>query len=173
MLCDARYRGRPFTEAALLPRSLLAALIAALALGCTALPPPPDALVLAPVPAEERALQTRVFETEDEAAVLSACIGVLTRHGFAAEAQDHALGVIVGAKDASVGRARTRLRASLATRPAGEFGLQTQLRVTFQRLAWNARGRELSREAVRAPAEYAGFFDAVERELHLAAEPTP
>ena len=135
----------------MLPRSLFAALLAALALGCVA-PPPPDALDLAPVSAAERAMQTRVFETEDESAVLAACIAVLTRHGFAAEAQEHALGVIVGAKDASVGRSRTRLRASLATRPAGEFGLQTELRVTFQRLAWNARGRELSREAVHAPA---------------------
>jgi len=110
-------------------------------------------------------MQTRVFETDDEEAVLAACIGVLRAHGFAAESQEHALGVIVAAKDTEAVGRRARLRASMATRPAGEFGLETQLRVAFQRLAWDARGREVEREAVREPAEYAGFFDAVERAL--------
>ena len=152
----------------MLLRSLLPALITSLALGCASAPPPPEAFALAPSTAEERALQTRLYETDDEAAVLAACVAVLTEHGFSAEAQDHALGVIVGVKDTHAGRERARLRASLATRPAGEFSLQTQLRVTFQRLAYNARGRELRREAVREPGEYAGFFAEVERELALA-----
>ncbi|MBM4385309.1 MAG: hypothetical protein FJ091_18305 [Deltaproteobacteria bacterium] len=152
----------------MLLRSLLPALITALGLGCAAAPPPPEALALAPISPEERARHTRLYETDDESAVLAACVAVLTAHGFSAEAQDYALGVIVGAKDTHAGRARSRLRASLATRPAGEFGLQTQLRVTFQRLAYNARGRELRREAVREPGEYAGFFAEVERELALA-----
>jgi hypothetical protein len=149
----------------LLPRSLLPALITSLALGCATAPPPPDAFALAASTPEERALQTRLYDTDDESAVLAACVAVLTAHGFSAEAQDHALGVIVGVKDSYAGRQRSRLRASLATRPAGEFGLQTQLRISFQRLAYDARGRELRREAVREPGEYAGFFSEVEREL--------
>lgn len=146
---------------------MLAAALA-VAAGC-ALAPPPAALGVAPLSAEERAMQTRLFPTDDEAAVLDACVAVLRKHGFAAESQERALGVIVAAKDAEAAGARTRLRASLATRSAGEFGLETQLRVAFQRLAWNARGRETQREAVRTEAEYAGFFEEVATELGLTA----
>jgi hypothetical protein len=143
----------------------LVTIAASLMLGCAVAPPPPSALALAPLPPAERAQQTRVYETEDRAALLNACIAVLRRHGFEPEDQDAELGVIVAAKDASDGRERTRLRASLAAAPAGEFGLETALRLTLQRLAWNARGRETKREAVREPGEYAGFFDEVAREL--------
>ncbi|HEU4427605.1 MAG TPA: hypothetical protein VFT98_02530 [Myxococcota bacterium] len=148
------------------PRLLsFASIAASLLLGCAALPPPPAALALAPISPDERAQQTRLYETDDRAALLGACIAVLRRHGFAAEDQDAELGVIVAAKDATDGRERTRLRASIAAAPAGEFGLETSLRLTLQRLAWNARGRETKREAVREASEYAGFFDEVAREL--------
>jgi hypothetical protein len=110
-------------------------------------------------------MQIRVFATEDEAAVLNACIAVLRAHGFRAEDQDSSLGVIVAAKDAEAAGHASRLRASIATRPAGEFGLETQLRVTFQHLAWDARGRETEREGVREPGEYDGFFEAVAQAL--------
>jgi len=152
----------------LLPRTALRSLTlaAALTMGAAcASAPPPGAFAIAPVPAAVRAMQTRVFATDDEAAVLSACVAVLRSHGFSAEDQDRALGVIVASKDAETAGNRTRLRASIATQPSGEFGLETQLRITFQRLAWNRRGRETLREAVREPGEYAGFFDEVEREL--------
>ena len=154
---------------------LLPALIACLALACVAAPAPPPAkaLALARISDAERALQTRVLETDDEAAVQRACIAVLARHGFAAEDQDHALGVIVAIKDATDGAERTRLRASLATQPAGEFGGQIALRVAFQRLAWDSRDRETKREAVREASEYAGFFKEVERELALPDATTP
>lgn len=112
-------------------------------------------------------MQTRVFATDDEAAVLDACIAVLRAHGFVAEDEERALGVIVGVKDTETAGHRTRLRASLATSIAGEFGLDTQLRVTFQRLAWSPRGRETVREAVREPAEYAGFFREIAQVLAL------
>jgi hypothetical protein len=143
--------------------------LAALTFGsaCAVPAPPPEAFVLGRTPQAEREMQTRVFATDDEGAVLAACIAVLERHGFAAEDQDRALGVIVAAKDATSDNERTRLRASLATQPAGEFSLDTVLRVTFQRLAWNARGRETKREAVREASEYTGFFEEVESELSL------
>jgi hypothetical protein len=151
-------------------RSLALLAAFALASACATSAPPSEALVLAPIPEAERAMQTRVFATDDEAAVLDACIAVLQRHGFGAEDQDAALGVIVAYKDAESAGHRTRLRASLATLPAGEFGLETQLRITFQRLAWNARGRETLRAAVREPGEYAGFFREVAGELALPTE---
>ena len=142
------------------------ALAASLALGCVASPLPPAALELARSSEAERAAQSRVFETDDEAAVQAACVAVLRRHGFFAEDQEPALGLLVAAKDAETTRGeRTRLRASIATQPAGEFGGQVAMRVTFQRLTWSARGRETLREAVRDEAEYAGFFREVEQEL--------
>jgi hypothetical protein len=149
-------------------RSLTLAAALALSSACAIAPaPPPEAFTFAPTSRAEREMQTRVFATEDEAAVLGACIAVLRSHGFAREDQDHALGVIVAVKDGEDAGGRTRLRASLATQRAGEFGLETGLRVTFQRLAWNARGRETRREAVREPAEYAGFFKEVSGALGL------
>lgn len=146
--------------------SLTVIALLAFATGCaTALPP--AALELTPLTPEDRALHTRLFATEDETAVLNACIAVLREHGFAPEDEEHALGVIVAIKDAEAAGHRTRLRASLATSAGGEFGLDTQLRITFQRLAWNPRGREIAREAVREPGEYAGFFQEVARALAL------
>jgi hypothetical protein len=152
------------------PLLCLAALAGAL--GCVSAPPPPAALALAPSSEADRAMQRRVFETDDEAAVQAACIAVLQQHGFLAEDHEPALGLIVAAKDAPAERGgRTRLRASLATQPAGEFGGHVALRVTLQRLAWNARGRETLRENVREPGEYAGFFDEVAQRLAAPDEP--
>lgn len=146
--------------------ALALAFAGALALGCVAAAPPPAALELAPSTPAERAQQSRVFETDDEAAVQAACIAVLRRHGFLAEDHEPALGLIVAAKDEQAERgAHTRLRASIATQLAGEFGGEVAVRVTFQRLAWSARGRETLREAVRSDAEYAGFFRELEQEL--------
>jgi hypothetical protein len=139
----------------------------AFAFGCVAPARPPAAFAVAPISAEQRAMQTRVFATDDEAAVLAACGAVLQRHGFAAEDHDSALGVIVASKDAESAGGRSRLRISVATQLAGEFSLDVRLRVTLQRLAWNARGRETLREAVREPSEYAGFLEEVARELAL------
>jgi hypothetical protein len=149
------------------PRALTLAAALTLASACVGAPPPPEAFALAPISQAEREMQTRVFATEDEAAVLAACITVLQRHGFAAEDQDHALGVIVAVKDGENAAGRTRVRASLATQRAGEFGLETGLRVTLQRLAWNPRGRETQRAAIREPGEYAGFFEEVSGVLAL------
>jgi hypothetical protein len=163
---------RPFEARLLLcpaPRALTLAAALALASACAIAPsPPPEAFAFAPISQAEREMQTRVFATDDGAAVLAACIAVLQRHGFVPEDQDHALGVIVAVKDGEDAGGRTRLRASLVTQPAGEFSLETGLRVTFQRLAWNERGRETKREAVRAPAEYAGFFEEVSAALALS-----
>lgn len=158
---------RRLPEARLLRHPLRLVLLATFAAGCVSTSPPPEAFAFAPLPPAERSMQTRVFATDDEAAVLEACIAVLREHGFGAEDQEHALGLIVAVKDAEAAGHRTRLRASLATSPAGEFGLETQLRVTFQRLTSNKRGRETERTAVREPAEYAGFFARVAEALAL------
>jgi len=150
-----------------LRRALTLAAALTIASACVSAAPPPEAFTLAPISQAEREMQTRVFATEDEAAVLAACSAVLRSHGFAPEDQDRALGVIVAVKDREDAGGRTRLRASLATQRAGEFGLETGLHVTLQRLAWNHRGRETQREAVREPAEYAGFFKEVSGALGL------
>lgn len=153
------------------PQLAVPALALALGLGCLAPPAPPGVLELARSTDAERSAQSRVFDTDDEMAVQAACVAVLQRHGFLAEAHEPALGLIVAAKDADSERGgRTRLRASIATRLAGEFGGEVAVRVTFQRLAWNARGRETLREAVREEGEYAGFFREVEAALSAPGE---
>src|SRR5262245_41092316 len=120
---------------------LLLLFVSALALSaCVAAPPPPAALELVPATPADRALETRRFETDDEASVLAGCTRVLRAHGFRSAAQEPALGVIVATKEESAAP-RAELRAALATRPAGEFGGEIAVRITFQRLAWDARGR--------------------------------
>ena len=147
-------------------------LVSALALcACVvAPPPPPAALELVPATAAERALETRRFETDDEAAVLAGCTRVLRAHGFRSAAEEPALGVIVAAKEESAAP-RAELRAAIATRRVGEFGGEMEVRVTFQRLAWDVRGRETQRTAVREAKEYEGFFGELASELALEARP--
>ena len=57
--------------------------LTALVLLACAAAPPPAAFELTPLSPDDRALHTRVFATEDETAVLNACIAVLREHGFA------------------------------------------------------------------------------------------
>ncbi len=152
------------------PVRLLLSLCALALAACVVAPPPPAALELVPATPAERALETRRFDTDDEAAVLAGCARVLRAHGFRNAAQEPALGVIVGAKEESAAP-RSELRAAIATRPAGEFGGQVEVRVTFQRLVWDARGRETERAGVREAQEYQGFFRELASELALEARP--
>ena len=79
-------------------KSLLAvAIVASLLAGCAS-EIPKDALSLSPTSLQDRQLQTRKFNTVDNAAMLAAATGVLQDLGFSIEEADESLGVLVGAK---------------------------------------------------------------------------
>lgn len=156
---------------------------------------PQDALSLSPESLQRRQLQTRVFDTADEAHILAASAGVLQDLGFTIDESETDLGVIVGSKrrDArEIGQvvAATALqilgifagsaervavddeqviRASLVTMPAGEASQRMAVRITFQRVVWDNYGDVSRREAIDDPLIYQQFFDNLSRSAFLEA----
>ncbi len=150
---------------------------------------PADALILTPESLEQRQVQTRRFDTNDEAKVLSACAGLLQDTGFNLDKSETKLGLIVASKDRSAVNAgqivtsvllaflgvymptdqNQKMRASIVTYPAGESGKQIAVRVTFQRIVWNDRGIITTREGLTDPKIYQEFFEKLSKSLFLEA----
>ena len=80
---------------------LVGALVGALAFGLIACQQriPKEALQLSPESLADRQLQTRLFETNDEAMLLSASAALLQDLGFTLDESETGLGVIVASKD--------------------------------------------------------------------------
>lgn len=151
---------------------------------------PRDALQLSPESLELRQLQTRRFDTTDEARMLSACAGLLQDLGFTLDESETDLGLIVASKERSaveVGQVvlsvfvaaltgvatptdkEQKLRASVVTRPVGENGESIAVRVTFQRIVWNTQGQISKREALTEPQWYQEFFAKLSKSVFLEA----
>ncbi len=150
---------------------------------------PPDALILAPETLEQRQVQTRRFDTNDEAKILSACAGLLQDTGFNLDKSETKLGLIVASKERSAVSAgqivtsillaflgvymptdrNQKMRASIVTYPAGESGKQIAVRVTFQRIVWDDRGTITKREGLTDPKIYQEFFEKLSKSLFLEA----
>lgn len=149
---------------------------------------PPEALQLSRESLERRQLQTRRFDTTDEAMLLQASAGVLQDLGFNLDESETRLGVVVGSKDRDATEAgqivaaiavaalfgtympvdeKQRIRASLVTRPSGDAG--TAVRVTFQRVVWNTDGDVSKAEFIDDPEIYRQFFDRLSQSVFLTA----
>lgn len=156
--------------------------------GCQALPA--EALTLSPESLQNRQLQTRRFETSDEKTLLSASAALLQDLGYTLEESESPLGVIVASKDrdavnpgqvifalaiAVMGGGATpidtnqKIRVSLVTRPIGEDGKQTAVRVTFQRVVWNNHGQVTTQALVNEPEIYQEFFVKLSKSVFLEA----
>jgi hypothetical protein len=152
---------------------------------------PPEALLLSSESLQERQLQTRVFETNDEGKVLSACAALIQDLGFNIDETQTEVGIIVGSKDRSAVQAgqvvatvllalltgvaapidkNQKMRASVVTKPVGEEGQRISVRVTFQRVVWNTQGQVTVREGLRDPQIYQEFFDKLSKSLFLEAQ---
>jgi hypothetical protein len=151
---------------------------------------PKEALTLSPQSLENRQMQTRWFDTDDENRVLSACSGVLQDLGFNLDESETDLGLIVGSKTRSAVNAGEvvgaivvaaltgaviptskdqKMRACLVTFPSGEEGKSTGVRVTFQRIVWNTQGQVTCRECLDNPEIYQEFFAKLSKSLFLEA----
>jgi len=149
-------------------------------------PKPPFAIPEAA--AAQRVMQTRRFDTRDEARALRASAALLMDLGFTVDCAEDGLGVLVASKDrgaietgqfitAIIISALTgadvpydhhqKLRASIVTHRAGEKSIA--VRATFQRIVWDTHGVISKREQLNDPEHYQEFFAKLSKALFLEA----
>lgn len=157
--------------------------------GCQTIPK--DALSLSPESLAQRQMQTRKYETKDEAKILAACAGLLQDLGFNIDESETKLGLISSSKMRSAVNAgqqvaavfvallgggymptdkEQKMRASVITRPAGEHGEYIVVRVTFQRIVWNTQGQVTKSESLTDPQIYQEFFDKLSKSIFLEVQ---
>jgi len=161
-----------------------------LATGCQSTIPK-DALVLNNESLATRQLQTRKYQTKDEAKVLSSVAGVLQDLGFNLNESHSALGVISASKTRSAVNAGQQIlavtfallgggvsatddhqvmTASVVTKPVGEKSDYVAVRVTFQRLVYNTNGQVSKAESLQDSEIYQGFFEKLSKSIFLEAQ---
>lgn len=150
---------------------------------------PEDALRLSKSSLEDRQMQTRRYETADEAFILSACAGLMQDMGFNLEESETELGIIVGSKTRSAVDAgqvtaaivvaalfgtpmsiddEQFMRCSIATYPQSDSFIV--VRVTFQRIVWNDTGACTKAEGIKDPDVYQEFFDRLSKAIFLEGQ---
>jgi hypothetical protein len=165
----------------------LSLVLAGILAGCASIPQ--DILQLSPESLKERQLQTRRFETEDEAKLLSTSAALLQDLGFTINKSVTSLGVITASKDRSAVEAgqvvlavllsilaqqnvpydeTQKMRVSVVTQPLGD-GKSTAVRVTFQRIVWNTHKQISKREQLNDPEIYQEFFSKLSKAVFLEA----
>lgn len=170
-------------------RGLVAAVCIGAALACTP-KIPKEALELSPQSLENRQLQTRRFDTQNEIQILEASAALLQDLGFTLDEAAPELGLILASKDRSAVEAgqvagavmvalltgyapptdkNQKLRASVVTKPVGEDHEAVAVRVTFQRIVWNTQGQVSKREALGDAEVYQEFFDKLSKAVFLEA----
>jgi hypothetical protein len=151
---------------------------------------PEEALALKPESLQQRQMQTRRFETADEAHILAACASLLQDIGFSIDETEIKLGVLTASKHRSAQDGKQiaaavvllvllgvqipldtsqTMTASVITRPIGEDRKYYAVRVTFQRVVLDDRGRISKRESLTDPRMYQGFFEKLSKALFLEA----
>jgi hypothetical protein len=159
--------------------------------GCQTIPK--DALTLSPESLAERQMQTRKYETKDEAKILAACAGLLQDMGFNIDESETKLGLITASKMRSAENAgqivaavlvaaalsrgampavdeKQKMRACVVTRPTGEQEGYVAVRVTFQRIVWNTHGQVTASESIIDPSVYQEFFDKLSKAIFLEGQ---
>lgn len=166
------------------------ALVFALALAACQQSVPKGALELAPDSLQRRQAQTRVFQTSDEAELLSASAALLQDLGFTLDESEVDLGVIVASKDRDATEVQQvvgaialgillgteipvddeqKIRAALVTRKLAERHGYA-VRLTMQRIVWNTDGRVSKTEPIDDGAIYQEFFDKLSKSVFLEAQ---
>ena len=150
---------------------------------------PHDAFLLSPVSLQERQLQTRVFETADEVALLAAGIGVLQDMGYSIDNTEKSLGLISASKqvDATDGKQiagaiiiallggepmpvdkEQKIKVNFITLPSRLNKKGFIARISFQRMIWDTQG-QVRAETLKSPALYEEFFDKLSKSVFLEA----
>jgi hypothetical protein len=139
------------------------ALVSQLA-GCVTHSRPEEFFQLTPESAANRAMQTRMFETKNEAELLSASAAVLQDLGFQVEESVREVGFLRAAKERSareygqyisrffvlvlsMGKVLTpvdlhqKIAASLVARPINPEATRQEVRIIFYRVVWKGDGQ--------------------------------
>ncbi|TLD84490.1 hypothetical protein LS70_002785 [Helicobacter sp. MIT 11-5569] len=139
---------------------------------------------------EERQLQTRVFETNDDKKIFDSSIATLQDLEYTIEEVDRNFGVITGNKsadateagqvvgaifmalfvsaDAAVNMtdATQHIRATIVIIPKPAHK-KTYVRLTIQRVVFNAKGGVTKAETIKDEAIYQKFFEALSKSVFL------
>lgn len=151
---------------------------------------PQDVLKLSPTLLQERQLQSRKFQTNDEVSLLAAGVGVLQDMGYTIEETEKDIGLITCIKNTDATDAgqvtgaiivallgggevpidkEQKIRVSFVTLPSkNESGIYIA-RITFQRLIWNTQNQITKAETIKDPAIYEGFFERLSKTVFLEA----
>lgn len=153
--------------------------------GCASVPK--DAFLLSPTSLEERQIQTRLYETEDEVAILSAGIAVLQDMGYSIVETERNVGLITASKNIDVGGGaeiaatvlwvllggekietdkEQKINVSLVTSPSKNKNGYLA-RVTFQRFTWNTNNELTRAETIKVPELYEEFFEKLSKSVFL------
>ena len=136
------------------------------------------------------------YDTQDEKEIIAACAGVLQDLGFSLDDSESDLGLIVGSKNRDATDAgqvtlatmsvilsalgggtsdafsridkTQKIRASIVSKPSLD-GSKIVVRVTFQRIVWNARGDVSRMETLKDQSLYSGFFERLSKSVFLEA----
>jgi hypothetical protein len=171
-------------------KRLIIAMMAGVLAGCQS-GPPDDAMQLKPQSLQNRQLQSKKYDTLDEANMLSASMEVLQDMGFIIKESESKLGVIVGSKTRETDNKAQRyglialnilagsgslsgiekmhkIKVSLVTIP-DKAKKNTTVRVNFQRQVIDMEGNLVKLETIHEPELYQGFFAKLSKSVFLEA----
>lgn len=144
---------------------------------------------------EKRELQMRQYDTKDEEKIILAVAGVLQDLGFIINEGESNLGLIVASKKADATDTGQiagpvvlgllfgifayasavedmdtvqEVRASVVVKPSLD-GNRTVVRVTFQRIVWNAKNQIKKVESIGDSEIYEKFYDSLSKAIFLEA----
>ncbi len=171
-----------------LSKLIVIGLVALMVAGCEA-SIPKEALQLTPDSLARRQVQTRVFETTNEAELLAASAHLLQDLGFNLDESEVELGVVVASKDRDATEAgqvaaslllallgvampwddEQKIRASIITRELKERNGYA-VRLTMQRIVWNTQNQISKTEPLDDPKMYQEFFAKLSKAVFLEAQ---
>ena len=141
---------------------------------------------------EKRELQMRQYDTKDEEKIIIAVAGVVQDLGFILDDSESKLGLVVASKKADASSAGQtagwfilgvflynpalvvladdvqEVRASVVVKPSLD-GNRTIVRVTFQRIVWNANKQIKRVESIDDSEIYEKFYDSLSKAIFLEA----
>lgn len=119
--------------------------------------------------AQQRALDSRVFQTDSEVTVLNAAVGLLQDLGYKLEEADLKTGVVSGSKgqDRNQRNYGYDIRITVTTAPLTTSSIR--VRATFQKVQQGITARYSHGKTISDPAIYRDFFDKLSQSLFLEA----
>lgn len=156
--------------------------------GCTGIPK--DLFKLSESSLKERQLQSRIYEADDEVALLAAGVAVLQDMGYVIDETEKGVGLITASKSVAATNAGQitaavipdllgggvipidkvqKIRVSFVTLPSKKFENNYIARITFQRIIWNNEGKILRVEPIKNQEIYEGFFEKLSKSIFLEA----